>query len=69
MSEQLTKVQIEFNLVELKVMDGLAAYLVGQIRQQQRGRGGLEKELKIAEGVVQKIEEATKALVTKDLSE
>jgi hypothetical protein len=36
MSEQLTKVQIEFNLVELKVMDGLAAYLVGQIRQQQR---------------------------------
>lgn len=69
MSEKLTKVQIEFNVVELKVMEGLAAYLVGQIRQQQRGRGGLEKELKIAEAIVKKIEEGTKAVVTKDLSE
>ena len=69
MSEKLTKVQIEFNVVELKVMEGLAAYLVGQIRQQQRGRGGLEKELKIANAITKKIEEAFKALVTKDLSE
>ena len=69
MSEKLTKVQIEFNVVELKVMEGLAAYLVGQIRQQQRGRGGFEKELKIAEVIVEKIESATKALVIKDLSE
>ena len=69
MSEKLTKVQIEFNVVELKVMEGLAAYLVGQIRQQQRGRGGFEKELKIANAITKKIEEAFKALVTKDLSE